>query len=440
MKKLRVLLITRECLRADSNEGNVLLNLFGGQPVECANIYCKPGVPDNDLCAGRYFQLTDRMALENILHRTPMGCIVAPEIAAQDSGDAAAGKSAVPAAEAENKKFYDFFRGHNWEIFHLARELLWQAADFKSGALQQFIKDFAPDIVFAPLCYSRFVLAVQRYAIRLAGVPAVTYIYDDLYSLRQLRFSPLFWLNRFALRSAIRKTLALHSFAYTMTQQQAQEYSRMLAVPMQVLRKCASVKPVQPVPHEGVRLVYAGGIYYGRDDTLAAVADAVRILRAQGQDVRLDIYTASPLRRKTAPRLHDGDGCTVHPPVPAQQLRRIYAAADIALHVESFRKKNALVTRLSFSAKIVDCLSGGCAVLAVCPSLNAGWQYLRDEDAAVCVCDTAGVAAAVTSLVQDAALREQYRCKAAQVLQKNHEETAVRAGLLAQLTELAAKR
>jgi hypothetical protein len=52
--KLRVLLITRECLRTDSNEGNVLINLFENQPMELANIYCKPGVPDVDMCHGRY--------------------------------------------------------------------------------------------------------------------------------------------------------------------------------------------------------------------------------------------------------------------------------------------------------------------------------------------------------------------------------------------------
>ena len=72
MQKLKVLLITRECLRTDSNEGNVLLNLFEGLPVELANIYCKPGIPNSVQCS-RYFQLTDRMALENVLRHTPMG-------------------------------------------------------------------------------------------------------------------------------------------------------------------------------------------------------------------------------------------------------------------------------------------------------------------------------------------------------------------------------
>lgn len=43
MEPLKILLITRECLRSDSNEGNTLLNLFAGLPVRLSNIYCKPG-------------------------------------------------------------------------------------------------------------------------------------------------------------------------------------------------------------------------------------------------------------------------------------------------------------------------------------------------------------------------------------------------------------
>ena len=446
MKPLRVLLITRECLRTDSNEGNVLLNLFAGQPVALANLYCKPGLPDTDACEA-YFQLTDRMALDNLLHRTPMGRQVSPQreekSAAQDAfpGQSAAPVPAGQAAEAENKAFYDFFRVHNGTLFHMAREWLWALADFRSPALQAFVLNFAPDVIFAPLCYSRFVLAVHRYVIGLAGVPAVTYLYDDLYSLRQFSLSPLFWLHRFAQRRAIRKTLPFFRYAYTMTPQQANEYARMLPLPMRLLRKGADVMPTcEPAPHEGVRLIYAGGIYFGRDRTLAAVADTVRALRREGLAVQLDLYTSSPLTKAVRQKLTDGDGCTVHPAVPFAELAQRYRESDVALHVESFRRKDALVTRLSFSTKIVDCLGSGCAVLAVCPAMNAGWQYLKEEDAAVCVATEDGIPAAMRALVGDPALREAYAQKALACLTHNHDGDKIRRGLLSDLQELASGR
>lgn len=136
MGKLRVLLITRECLRTDSNEGNVLFGLFSGIDAECANIYCKPGLPDNSLCGG-YFQLTDKMALENILHRKPMGRRVQCEN----------GINAAQTAEVEKRGFYDFFRRHNLPVFHAARECLWSMADFRSGELDSFVRGFVPDVI-----------------------------------------------------------------------------------------------------------------------------------------------------------------------------------------------------------------------------------------------------------------------------------------------------
>lgn len=415
MGKLRVLLITRECLRTDSNEGNVLLGLFSGIDAEYANIYCKPGLPDNSLCGG-YFQLTDKMALENILHRKPMGRRVQCEN----------GINAAQTAEVEKRGFYDFFRRHNLPVFHAARECLWSMADFRSGELDSFVRGFAPDVIFAPLCYSMYVLAVQRYVISLAGCPAVTYIYDDLYSLRQISFSPVYWLCRFRQRRLIRKTLPFYRFAYTMCAQQAREFGRYFDIPMRVLPKCAGTVQQPERPADGtVRLIYAGGVYYGRDKTLAAVAGTVRELNAAGVSAQLDVYTSSPLKKAAAAALDDGQCCFVHAAIPADDLRRAYAQSDIALHVESFDKKNALITRLSFSTKIVDCLASGCAVLAACPEMNAGWQYLHYEDAAVCVNTSSKLKAAVNNLVYDREYRKSYEIKARICLEKNHDSKKI---------------
>jgi len=422
--KLRVLLITRECLRTDSNEGNVLINLFENQPMELANIYCKPGIPDKDICRGRYFQLTDKMALRYVLKHEEMGANVAAEQV----------ESSVHKAQKENKKFYDFFRGHNWEIFYLGRELLWSMADFRSDKLEEFIKSFAPDVIFAPLCYSRYVLRLHQYAIKKANCPAVTYIYDDLYSLKQLRVSPIYWFNRFLLRAEIRKSLPYYRFAYTMTEQQAAEYESMLGIPMKVLRKSGQSIEADRVSHEAVRLIYAGGTYYGRDKTLVYVADVVRNLNLQGINTRLDIYTGSPIKAKLNKKLDDRECCYVHGVVPFSELQRLYAASDVALHVESFEKRNALLTRLSFSTKIVDCLASGCAVVAICPSINAGWQYLRDEKVAVCIDDVRQVEERLTEVIKDRELRNDPILHAGSCLEKNHDEKRTKEQLLKDLT------
>lgn len=422
--KIRILLVTRESLRKDRNEGNVLLNLFDGLPVELAHICCKPELPDNDICKGRCFRITDKMVLQKILRGMPMGTIAKEETPHSDQNP-----------QHESKCFYDFFRNHNWSLFYLLQDLLWRMTSFESPALDTFIDDFKPDIVFAPLTPYWYANHLQNKAIRRAGVPAVTYLYDDIYSLQQYSFSPFYWIHRFAVRSSIQKNLPLYSFAYTMTEQQKREYEKLLHIPMRVLRKCAPQRQCKRTPHDGIRMIYAGNIYYGRDKTLAMVADAVRAMQKEGQNVQMHIYTSSPIKRRMRQKLDDGTASIVHSAVCMQELEKQYEQSDIALHVESFQKKDALVTRLSFSTKIVDCLASGCAVLAICPEINAGWQYLQDESAALCISGTGQIEMAVRQLVTDDKCRERYAIAAQECIKRHHDTCEIKNKLYKELQQ-----
>ena len=72
MGYMKILIISMETWKNDTNGGNVLSNIFKGFKAEFAQIYCSTGYPDNNICKN-YFQITDAMAIQNILHRTPMG-------------------------------------------------------------------------------------------------------------------------------------------------------------------------------------------------------------------------------------------------------------------------------------------------------------------------------------------------------------------------------
>lgn len=427
---LRVLVLSREPWRDDSNEGSVLTSLFSDQPFALANLYCKPGLPQNNVCS-HYFQLTDRMALENIVKRTPMGR--AFTIAT------GAGEPAESAGEAEKKGFYDFFRRHQWEIFFSARQALWSLADFKSPALDAFVRAFAPDVIFAPLCYDRNILSVQRYVIGLAGCPAATYLYDDLYSLRQFRFSPLFWLNRFALRRAIRKTLPFYQTIFSLSPEQAEAYSAMLHRTVRVLPKAAPWPEMHAHASSGgahpMRVLYAGGIYYGRDRVLARVVEACKACGAQ-----LVIHSNSPLSPQLAAQLNDGVTSFLYPAVPAAALKQAYAQSDVALYADAFDRRNRCVTRLSFSSKIVDCLSSGCAVLAICSKEHAGLSYLRRNRAALCVDAPDQIAAAVRALADDPAYRDALAKRALDCAHHEHAPEWVRSTLRTELARLAGGR
>ncbi len=378
---MKVLVLSSNVWRDDTNAGNVLSNIFDGTGFEFATVYCGPGVPDNKLCT-KYFQITDKMIVKNLLQRKKVGRAFEYDLTHEVTMQAK-----EQAAEPENKKVYNWFRKHSLSIFKVMQEVAWKLADWKNDALKKFILDFEPDVIFAP-CYASFrMLRLSRFVSELTGKKLVSYISDDSHSMRQFRVSPVYWLNRIMIRNRLRKTFPYYSLVYTMTEQQKIECEQMFGANMQVLRKSVEVSsiPQKTTINAPIRLIFGGGIYCGRWKTLSKIADAIERLNSEGYGLHLDIYTGNVLTKRQAKLLNrDGVVC-VHKPVPYNTLKEIYAKQDIALHVESLDIKNRLLTRLSFSTKIVDCLASGCATLAIAWKEHAGLVYLREKNAAFCI-------------------------------------------------------
>lgn len=426
---LRVLLITRELWRDDSNEGSVLSSWFEDQPMELAHIFSKPGMPRNKCCK-RYFQLTDKMAVKKILKGEPMGAVI------ELSDEVADEASSQNKVEQEKKSFYDFFRRNNWASFFMARECLWWLANWKSKALEDFVDDFNPDVILAPMTYSRYVMAIQRWAVKRLKKPMAGIVWDDLYSLNQFHFSPIYWLNRMIQRHCVKKTVDLCDYLYTLSPQQAKVFGEQFNREFGVLPKVGVQQEYTPSDDEKcVRFIYAGGIYFGRIDTLTKVIQTLTRLNNEGYPCRLDIYSNSP----DAPSLSKPGICEVHEAVSADELKKRYGESHVALHVEGFDRASIQQMWHSFSSKIVDCLSSGCAVLVACPSINCGCRYLKENEAAICVEHPSEVSANVEMLVKDAQQRNLWKERANALMQKNHHPDVVKALIYQQLSMVAGK-
>ena len=374
---MRVLIISEEVWQDGTNGGNVLSNIFSDTGYEFAQIYCSAGQPQNRLCK-KYYQMTDSMMIKAMSRHMPVGSKFTVEnIEKNENKDVA----------AHNKKFYSFFHQHKWGLFYAIRDVLWNISNWKNEQLNDFLNEFDPDIIFAP-CYAKiFMQKLTRYVADYTGKKVISYISDDGYTLHQFSLSPYFWINRFFVRYEMRKTFPYYSLVYTMTEIQKKQCEQDFHANMKILRKAVSSKEipnVQPV-HTPIRMIYAGGIYLNRWKTLSKIADAIRKENEDGVKIQLDIYTANELNKKVDKKLNDGVSCVVHKSVNQEELKTIYSEGDVALHVESFDLKNRLLTRMSFSTKIVDCLSSGCAVMAICDEKQGGYEYLKQNDIAICV-------------------------------------------------------
>ena len=163
---------------------------------------------------------------------------------------------------------------------------------------------------------------------------------------------------------------------------------------------------------------------------LADIAECLKEINVSETNMILEIYTKDRITKKQKKLLDDGKNSFIRGPVSQEALAKIYSEADIALHVESQNKKQRLLTRLSFSTKIIDCLFSGCAVLAYCWNEQSGWTYLKREDAAICVDSKAELREKLELINEKNELISEYAQKAYECCARNHCKKDVQEQLL----------
>ena len=406
---MKILIISKEAWRDEQNGGNVLSNLFARLPnAEFAQIYCNEQEPNNAICRN-YYQMSDRMMVNNILHRTHVGKKLVYD-------------QAPTKTEAKPESFKAAGGKFGGNLKRVARELVWAIGKWDEQEIVAYARAFNPDILFAP-CYGNHYM--QRLTVLVhdaLGVPVVSYISDDFYTNKQFKFSPVFWLNHFLIRHRTRKTFLHYSLVYTMTDEQKEQCKRDFGANMKILRKSGRFEEQyqKSKVNAPIRFVYAGGIYLNRWKTLGALAEAMRHINANGVKMVLDIYTNNTLDERMQRAINDGATARVHQAVSMAELMDIYHQSDVALHAEAFDVTNRHAVRMSFSTKIVDCMDSGCAVMAICDKKQAGGSYLRRNGCAICIHELAQIEPILRDIVEHPECLKDIQHKAFEVGRKYH--------------------
>ena len=419
--KLRILLITDEAWNDRIHGNNVLSNWFTGFDADFAHVYGSSDAPCNSCCK-RYFQITDAMMLRSIFQNEKAGRVYSLE-----SFPTACNQNSPEKLNRSQR-----LRFPHLETMRAARDALWSWGRFDRTLLKAFIEDFNPDIVFSVRMANVKLLRLEQTVIQLAQKPIVVFTGDDEYSLQQLRLSPVYWIRRMLTRKKLRQTIPFYSLYYTLSDEQKVDYESYFQCPMKILRKCGdfSAESIKQDVQQPIRMIYAGKLYCHRWKSLAAIGDALKIINADQLHMTLDIYTKDTVSRKQKKQLHDGRSICLRNAILPEQLKQIYEDSDIALHVESFDTKNRLLTRVSFSTKIMDCLASGCAVMAVCWNQHAGLTYLKREDAAFIIDNKKAILPTLQTIVNHPESIREYAKKARECGSRNHQTECVQNRLM----------
>ena len=234
-------------------------------------------------------------------------------------------------------------------------------------------------------------------------------------------------------RRRLRNMVRKYEIYYTLSQEQLEDYEKRFGCNMKILQKCgvlSSSEYIERKVNAPIRIIYAGKLYMNRWKTLVDIVEVLKEINKNEIKMILEIYTRDQLTQKQNRLLNDKVNSYVRGAVSQEELAEKYKKADIALHVESKQLSQRLLTRLSFSTKIIDCLFSGCAVLAYCWSEQSGWRYLKREDAAICVESKEELRNNLKKMCENPQIVQMYAKKAYECCQRNHQKETVQGNLL----------
>lgn len=421
---LKILVVSYHPWRDDISLGNTLSNIFQGMDdkFDFANLYIRDDKPCNKI-VHNYFHISEKNMAQNILSRRSVGEFV---------------QSVNEDDIKENfSKSYNTARRLRWDVLLMAQDLLGILSNWKSDKLDEFIDSYKPDIIFGPLGRVPISNIIMTNLSSRYKIPLVTYAWDDHFSLKKHSLSPFFWMRLFIERHYIRICAKQSIFLYTITPLMKIEYSRIFRKECKLLYKGFSfeTRPTSKKPDKTIKIIYMGNIGAGRYETLKKIATVVNGLNENEVKFTLDIYTMSPVTKKTRDSLNNG-ACRLLKPVSSNEVMNTMQKADILLHVEPQSLNEKMQFRLSFSTKIVDYLYNAKCILAV--GENTGTiDYLKKNDCALIAKDVNEIKNILETIYISPNILEEYSDKSWMCGLKNHQITNIQDMLFSDFEETA---
>ena len=374
---MKVLIVSSSAWRQDCSFGNTFSNWFSGmQDVEIANIYLDSKNPDKTDYVTDFFQIPEKKVAKSIFKRKTKTWKRFTNVDIVDDDQ----------PQEQTNALIPFAKRKRWTIFFILRKLIWSLGRWKTKELFQFVEDFRPDIIFQPIYHrspaNKIALKIQK----KFDIPMVGFIGDDVYTLKQLSFSPLFWIDRLINRRGVKKSVKHCDILYVASDLQKREYEKIFKLPINVLMKFGDFEGepnVSDLINEPVKFVYTGNIDSGRYESLSLLVKSFQQLGGS----ELDIYSKTELSAKQIDSLNVEGVSHFWGGISYQRVCEVQKEADVLVFVESMKLKGKLAVRQSFSTKIVDYFAVPRCILAIGPSDIAPIEYLKENNVAVVCSD-----------------------------------------------------
>ena len=402
----KVLVISNECFSKTSSNGRTLGNFFIGWPKECLAQFFLSGKPDSYYC-DRYFQVSDRQALNALMCRGDKGGVVVPT-------DGVSAHSESPKAGKKTTRN---------ALTMLGRNAIWSSGVWQKNGYWNWVDAFHPDIILlqAGDCAFMYDLAVKttkRQSAKLVIYNSEGYYYKNFDYFRGSGLAhavyPVFHRQ---LRKALEGAYALASCVIYICDELREQYAQdFLSRAVTIFTGSEMRYERKAKKNDVFTTVYCGNLGLKRHESLMDIAE---VLQKISKDLYVDVYGKSP-NDEVAETLNSCKGIRYHGLVPYEQVKQLLRDSDLLLYVESFDPFYQEDIKFGFSTKIADCLSCGNCLLLYAPEHFACYQYLKNNRAAYTASSKQELADILKEFTVNPNAMERHKAAALELAEKNH--------------------
>lgn len=412
------ILVFSEAAWDDKNSfGNTVSNLLCGKVWECdhfSNFYVRKKLPENKV-ADNYYNLSAVDILKGILRLRIQGT----QFTSKELHNIA--MSEMISGENEQAQINKLHRKKN-EFIYFGHEQIWRSRLWLNRFFSKFIKENDPDILFAFATSPYILWPLIQYLKKHTQCRIVLLIADDVFG----NYDRHAFYRKGYLKREFAKCLQSADKLYGISDEMSELYANRFDKPVTTLYKGCdlSLKPKGFFNHP-LRFVYAGNLFWGRDNTLSAVATALERINESGVKAMLEIYTGSAITASVKKELERPGVSRIMGPRPYEEIKQIIQGSDVVLHVESFEQQAIDTVRYSFSTKVIDCLQSGNQVLGIGPREIASIAYIRKVPGAVVIDNADEIETSIFDLVKNQELLSKNAAATRDFAQEHHEIKAM---------------
>lgn len=407
---MRVLVVSHNVFCETGSMGKTLTGYFNGwDKNQIAQFYIHSEVPTSDKVCQNYFRITDMEAVKSVFSRKCGRTFSETDI---EQGRTSSRTDSGKIAEAYQKG------RQRTPLIYLARNLIWRFSAWNNKKLNNWIDDFAPEVVFFASGDYAFTYRIALKIAKKRNIPLIISCMDDYY-LYNNNENKL--LGRFAHKlfmKQVRKTIAYADALVCICDKMSQDYKRKFNVDCYTMHTPTSFK-IKKEAGKSYKLSYIGNMGYSRHLQLVQVGRALKSLDSANAPKHIDVYSAEA-REEILMQLTEENGIVFHGLIDSEKVRQIIAESTAVIHTESFDEDIINRVKYSVSTKIADSLASGTCILAYGPSQVASIEYLQKNNAAYCITNSNNLADGLTELFENENLRQKIIDNALALAEKNH--------------------